>query len=144
MNFLWIGTPDDCNTRDFVQTNWFESMRMWTEIQRDIHAFNTTFKGRSDKPKIHNFAVVPICSFQRRHIRIDTDALYNILCKTKTMQQKPGNRKLKDGISNQANIDTDDFRMDPIASWNLYFDVENFLKLGRNKREFYVKFVRTA
>lgn len=133
----WVGAPDDCNIRDFVQNNWFESLRMWTEIQRDIHLFNIAYKDRRDKPKIRNFAVVPICSFQRRHIRIDTDALYNILCKVKAIPKKTGNRKLKDGTSNFVNIGSNEFRKNPIASWNLFFDVDKMLKLAHNKREFH-------
>lgn len=132
----WIGAPDDCNIRDFVKDHWFESLRMWTEMQRDIHMFHIAYADRRDKPKIHNFAVVPICSFQRRHIRIDTDALYNILCNVKKIPQKIGNRKMKDGTVDSVNISPDEFRKNPIASWNLFFDVERMLNFVHYTREF--------
>lgn len=132
----WMGAPDDCNINDFVEEKWFESMQMWTEIQRDIHMFNILYKGRRDKPKIKNFAVVPMCSFQRRHIRIDTEALYSILCKLNIIPRKYGLRICKDGSPNLRNITSKEFNHNAINSWNLFFDVEHMEKIASNKNEF--------
>lgn len=133
----WMGAPDDCNIKDFVANNWFESMRIWTEIQRDIHLFNIAFRGRRDKPKISNFSIVPMCSFQRRHIRIDTHALYTILCKVGIVSKKIGKRKLKDGTIEEVNISQSEFSANPIRTWNLYFDMQKILEFVHNKKQFH-------
>lgn len=132
-----MGAPDDCNIKEFVANNWFESIRMWTEIQRAIQMFHITFSIRRDKPKIRNFAVVPMCSFQRRHIRIDTATLYKILAKVKLLPKKCGAKKAKDGHVNWINITANEFLRNPIDSWNLFFDVEKMLRLSHNKRNFH-------
>lgn len=134
----WMGAPDDCNIESFVKDNWFESIRMWTEIQRDIHNFHLTYSNRRDKPKrIQNFAVVPMCSFQRRHIKIDTAALYNILAKLKLVPKKCGKLIDKKGNPKLINITQNEFGRDPIGSWNLFFDVEKIRKLKHNQQNFH-------
>ncbi|XP_031618637.1 uncharacterized protein LOC116337846 [Contarinia nasturtii] len=132
----WLGAPDDCNIRDFVKEDWFKSIRMWSEIQRDIRNFHFAYEDRRDKPQIKNFVVVPMCTFQRRHIRIDTDALYVILSNAKLVPRKCGKRTRKDGTTNFKNITSNEFRTNKILSWNLFFDVEKILKLVHNKKEF--------
>lgn len=137
----WMGAPDDCNIKEFVENNWFASIRMWTEIQRDIHMFNIAYNGHPKKPKIRNFAVVPICSFQRRHIRIDTRALYDILAKVNLLPKKCSAKKAKNGKVNQINITMEEFSRNRIGSWNLFFDVDQILKLSHIKRDFHCQIV---
>lgn len=142
----WIGAPDDCDIKTFVESDetWFESMRMWTEIQRDINMFHLAYKDRHDKPRIQNFVVVPMCSFQRRHIRIDTDTLYEILAKVKEdgkdkeclLPKKCGMTR-KDGTVKWRLFTKTDFYKNEIGGWSLFFDMEKMLKLRNNKNDFH-------
>lgn len=132
----FVGAPDDCNIKDFVENNWFESLRMWIEIQRDIRFFHIAFADRRDKPRLKNFACIPMCSFQRRHIRIDTSALFTILSKVNLLPQKCGARKKKDGDINWVNIKQKEFLQNHMGSWNICFDLEKINGLVHNKREF--------
>lgn len=140
----WMGAPDDCDIKSFAENDetWFESMRMWTEIQRDINSFHMAFKDRHDKPQIKNFVVVPMCSFQRRHIRIDTDTLYEILAKVKddnknSLLPKKFGVTFKNGTTNIRNLTKTEFYKNEIGSWSMYFDMEKMLKLRKNKNDFH-------
>lgn len=131
-----IGAPFDCNIKQFTKDNWFASMYMWIAIQRYIALYNQTYRDRRDKPQIKNFVVVPMCSFQRRHILIDTNALYHIVCKSNQVPKKLGNIVAKDGTRNWINVDSTEFGKNKIGSWNLFFDVDKILKLVHKKKEF--------
>lgn len=131
-----MGAPDDCNIKDFVENNWFASIRMWLNIQRQIHVFHMNYYQRRDKPKIRNFAVIPMCSFQRRHIRIDTQALYKIICHAKKVPQVHGARVNKDGTPTWKNTSEAEFFKDKLLSWNLFFDVEKMARLVHFKQAF--------
>lgn len=153
-----VGAPfvpgDEFNIRAFTAYNWFQSLRMWLNIQRDIHRFHLAFAGlnlqwnRFSKlplefprpefprpPEISNFVAIPMCTFQRRHIRIDTDVLYNILGGIKETPRKIGKR-IKKGIEQMRNITFDEFRSNITGSWNLYFDMDKINELVKNKKRF--------
>lgn len=133
-----MGAPNDCNIRDFVKNNWFASMRMWIEIQRDIHRFHITYKGRPDKPNgIKSFVVVPMCTFQRRHIRIDTDVLYRILCSTDLVPKRLHGRQKKNATEpRMCNISFDQFTQlnSGLDSWNLFFDMDKINQYVHGKK----------
>lgn len=137
----FMGAPYDCNIKQYVKDNWFESMYMWTGIQREIASFNRTYHDRRDKPKIKNFVVVPMCSFQRRHICIDTDALYNIVCSGKQVPKKLSKKIAKDGTCNWINVLKTEFTSNIKGSWNLFFDVDKINKLAQNKKDFIFQIV---
>jgi hypothetical protein len=126
-------------------------MRMFTEIQRDIRMFHLSYRGRRDTPKIKNFTVVPICTFQRRHIYIDTEALYQILASIKLVPKKCGKQKSKKGKIKMINITRDEFtcaqkkgkpkdlekkRDIVMKSWSLYFDMNKIGKWVNFKKDF--------
>lgn len=151
------GAPDDCNIRDLVQSqeNWFKSLRMWLNIQRAVQHYHLSFAGVynswnlfkkhplyvqrptfdgttviPEPPKIANFAVIPICSFQRKHIQIDTDVLYRVLCEAKEVPLKQGIRK------ERINITPDEFRSNVKGSWGLFFDIDKIVKMVKAKKAF--------
>ncbi|XP_031636640.1 uncharacterized protein LOC116349379 [Contarinia nasturtii] len=132
----WLGAPEDCNIKEYVSENWFHSIRMWIHIQREIQWYHNEYKCRRDAPQIKNFVVVPMCSFQRRHIRIDTDALYTILASVKLVPLKCGLKKRKDKTTNSINITSNEFRRNKILSWNLFFNVEKVQQLVHFKKYF--------
>lgn len=144
-----IGAPADCNIVDFLNTNWFKSLYMWMQIQRDIQHFQHAFAHvrnswslyrkfpryvqrptTPEPPEIHNFVAIPTCSFQRRHIRIDTDVLYRLLCETKLVPKKDGIRKDK------VNIKSPEFSRDQYGNWNRVFDLSQIYKMVHGKKTF--------
>lgn len=152
------GAPGDCNIRNFVSDNWFKSLRMWLEIQRHVQNFNLAYANIRNSwylfrkyplyvtkptvlepPHINNFVVIPMCSFQRRHIRIDTDVLYQLLCAAKNKTEKRTEPLLPRKIGkngNWINITAAEFRRNPTGSWGLFFDTEKIVSMVRGKKEF--------
>ncbi|XP_055323050.1 uncharacterized protein LOC129578450 isoform X1 [Sitodiplosis mosellana] len=155
----WIGAPyrpDDphpFNIREFVELNWFQALRMFINIQRYIHNFHLSFANLRqswnlfrkyplyvqqpefpEPPEITTFTVIPKCTFQRRHVKIDTDALYNILCGVKAMKRTKGTRVLRNGEFQQRYISQTEFKR--ISSWRSYFNMDEIIKLVKNKKEF--------
>lgn len=146
--------PYDCNIRDFVQEHWFRSLRLWLDIQFDIDRFHEMYAERYDAwnvyhkhrknrrnlvqppvpepPKIRNFAAIPMCTFQRRHIRVDTDVLYRLACETKAIPQKIGLRKKNPW----RNITVKEFFANQRGSWGLYFDLEKIDAMVKGKKQF--------
>lgn len=149
------GAPYDCNIRDFVADNWFQSLRMWLLIQRAVQYFHLTYANVynswnlfrkhplyvqrptydgatiiPEPPEIRNFTAIPKCSFQRRHIRIDTDALYNLLCAAKQVPKKLGS------IKKWINIKDFEFRRNPTGGWALFFDMDRIVKMANGKKTF--------
>ncbi|XP_055295689.1 uncharacterized protein LOC129565154 [Sitodiplosis mosellana] len=155
----WIGAPhrpDDphpFNIREFVELNWFQALRMFMNIQRDIHNFHLSFANLRqswnlfrkyplyvqqpefpEPPEITTFTVIPKCTFQRRHVKIDTDALHNILCGIKAMQRTKGTRVLRNGEYQQRWISQTEFK--ERGGWRLFFNMDEIIKLVKNKKEF--------
>lgn len=146
---IQIGAPADCNIVDFIDTNWFKSLYMWLQIQRDIQNFQHAFAHirnswnlyrkfplyvqrptAPEPPEIHNFAAIPMCSFQRRNIRIDSDVLYRLLCETDLVPKKDGKRKDK------INIKYPEFSKDMYGNWNRVFDLDKITKMVHGKKTF--------
>lgn len=143
------GAPHDCNIRDFVENDWFKSLCMWLQIQRAVQHFHLAYENYYNSwnlfkkyplyvqrpniphpPKIHNFTAIPVCSFQRKHIRIDTNVLYNVLCATNQVPQKLGRRRP------WINIKENEFRRNLTGSWGLFFDIEKITKMVKGKKAF--------
>lgn len=156
----YVGAPfephDEFNIRAFTEQHWLQSLRMWLNIQRDIDRFHMAFRDLNaqwqhfrknplihpepqfpEPPKINNFAAVPMCSFQRRHIQIDTEALHHIIsgCKIVPKKISVSKRKPKDGQEhNWINLEESEFRKNKLGAWNLYFDMDKILQYVKNKK----------
>lgn len=145
-----FGAPDDCHIRRFVENNWFQSLRMWLNIQRDIEHFNKVYANlRNDwnlfrkypqfvtrpllpaPPEIHNFSAIPICSSQRRHIKIDTASLRSLLCEIDLVPKKPGQRK-----NTFINVTQNEFLSDKPGNWFLFFDRDKITRMVNGKKVF--------
>lgn len=156
----YVGAPfephDEFNIRAFTGQHWLQSLRMWLNIQRDIDRFHMAFRDLNaqwqrfrknplihpepqfpEPPKIDNFAAVPMCSFQRRHIQIDTEALHHITsgCKIVPKKISVSNRKPKDGQEhNWINLKESEFRKNKLGAWTLYFDMDKIMQYVKNKK----------
>lgn len=145
------GAPNDCNIIKYVDEQWFQSIWMWLKIQRYIHQFQHTYRNVNNSwnlfarfpefvqrpeaerpPKCKNFTIIPMCKFQRRHIRIDTDQLYKLVCKLQIVPKKFGQRKNMAPV----NITQNEFLHDKSGSWNLFFDREKIDKMVHSNRRF--------
>lgn len=145
-----IGAPDDCDIHQFVNRNWFQSLPMWMTMQRDIHYFQMHYADRRqswyffrrapknvtkpllpEPPTITNFAAIPLCSFQRRHIYIDTTVLHLILSGTKLVPQKKSPKTGK-----PINFAQNDFLGDKPGAWSLCFDMDKINSLVKHKKQF--------
>lgn len=151
-----FGAPDDCNVRDFVANNWFQSLRFWINIQREVEHYNNVYANvRRDwnlfrkhpqyvtrpylpePPEIHNFSAIPICSNQRRHIRIDTEVLYSLLAEIGHVPKKVGKTKAKPLVMIKPN----EFRANEVGGWGLFFDTSKISAMVKGKKQFNLQIV---
>lgn len=140
-----IGVPPEQIFKDFVRENWFRSIPIFINIQRQITAFHQQHADLNEKwrkhrqnptkyakpnikqpPKIKNFITIPVHCFKMKHIRIDTHLYYQIA-------RKFGVLKLEKGKRGLINISKDQFDRDPDRYWDLIFDMQKIKKIGRKK-----------
>lgn len=81
------GGPADDDVSKFTRDNWFKSLPLWLNLQQSIDMYHDWQQQQQQNglrtPKLKNLSVIPICSHMRKHIRIDADVLYRMLCETK-------------------------------------------------------------
>lgn len=84
------GPPDDDIARD-TENDWFASLPMWLQMQREIDDFHIWAEINTiEIPKIKNLKVIPIASHLRKYIQIDADALYRIMAELKILPKIEG------------------------------------------------------
>lgn len=168
-----IGVQDPFNFEQFVADHWFKSLHVWLTIQRLIESFHDQYGGlrqswvyhrmapqnvtrppRPEPPNITQFVAIPMCSFQRRHIKIDTTTLYNILCEIEEVPLKLG-AEVKETVTRKRarkkeihycryngtkfrliNTKQNEFLANKSASWALYFDMDIINRLVKFKKPF--------
>lgn len=144
--------PQDCNIINYVNDeHWFRSLWMWLTIQRYVQIFQRSFanvknswnlfkrfpkyvqKPEAPKPpKSKNFVVIPMCTFQRKHIRIDTSQLYQLVCETKIVPKKIGKGKKQEDI----NITQNEFLRNNSGSWDLFFNRAKIERMVHGRKVF--------
>lgn len=149
-----MGAPADMDIKYFTKDHWFKSLWMWINIQRDIDRFHHAIDDlrcswnyyreapqyfprprRPQPPRIKNFAAIPVCTFQRKHIKICTTVLYEILCKIAKIPKKCG-MTTKKGTVNEINITRTEFNSNQTGSWDLFFDMNKINSLASNHQTF--------
>lgn len=141
-NLRNLGGPANDDMTTFVKDNWFESLYLFTRIQREIEQFlndkadlviqwNEYMKDRMmpqpsvlrppSNYKVRNFTVVPIHDFKLKHIPIDTKLLLYIT---------------NNFIEKGPKIKQNDFYRERDFYWSHYFDMEKIKKLVKGKFEF--------
>lgn len=97
------GPVGDMN--EFVRNDWFRSLFMWLNIQRQIEDFheNLALFDRHNRhqrnssapkpPKVRNFTVIPLSGFQLKHIRIDNSELLQISKKLHAFKEVDGSNR---------------------------------------------------
>lgn len=122
-----IGGEDARDMRKFVNVDWFKSLQMWVKMQRQIEEFHVTHPRTTTPtpPKIRNFAAIPLCNFQLKHIKIDNTELTEIC----TRKSQMGTFKNVDD-NNNDNGNANDNRDD---CWNSVFDMEKIRRIEGNK-----------
>lgn len=134
----FIGAPTDRTLRDYIEHDWFQSIPMWTEMQRAFEEDNIRRRlagERKGKKNKSNFTVVPLSSFQRKFIQVDTREVYNIL---NNAGKLPRNyEKSKRG----AQMSVKEFYEHEDEQWSRLFNMDTIWKLARNKHQFRFHFL---
>lgn len=150
----YMGAPANMDIKYFTKDHWFQSLWMWINIQRDISRFHQEFEDlvcswkyhreapddfpeptRPQPPCIKNFAAIPVCTFQRKHIQICSTVLYEILCGIGKIPKKCG-MTTKKGKVNQINITREEFNSNQLGSWGLFFDMDKINSLANKHQTF--------
>lgn len=143
--------PHDCNIVKYVDEHWFQSLWMWLKIQRYVQEFQRTYANVNNSwnlfkrfpqnvqrpaapkpPNSQNFTIIPMCTFQRKHIRIDTDQLYRIVCQTGDVPKKFGRTKAKEFV----NVSNAEFLRNKDGSWDLFFEREKIDRMVHGRKVF--------
>ena len=74
----------------FVKRDFFQNIHTYMKIQRSIEEFNE--KQKENIAKVRNFAVVPLFSYRRQHVRIDKAMFYKMMCYCKTITKVKGKK----------------------------------------------------
>lgn len=135
-----VGGDAALNMRTFLDVNWFKSLKMWIQIQRQIEAFHVNHPRTEDPttPKIRNFSAIPLCNFQLKHIKIDHTELTEI-CTRKSQMGTFKNVDDNNNDNQNANNNRDD-------CWGSVFDMDKIRRIeGKednvNRKKFHYQFV---
>lgn len=131
----------DITQRDFfgklLAFNWFKTVFIFVAIQMEVydhqkHVENARKENPGLKIKMYrNFMVVPLCSQERRHIKIDNDVFHCILKELKIDPKRRGKKK------NQVQIPIEDFIKNKKKHWFTYFDEKKFKQMEKEEKKFY-------
>lgn len=118
------GGPLNNDIGTFTENEWFKSIKMWLRFQSEISAIQKwAQQSNIEIPKIKNLSVIPICSFQRKYVDMDTDVLYRMLAKNKKLPKKTGEEVGAGYVCRHK----DQF-------WREYFNFPKINRILRNKR----------
>ena len=147
---------NEFNIRQFTKDNWFRSIRMWMNIQIDIHNFHSEYADLNQQwyrfkkdplnhpepqpPKLSNFTVIPMCTFKRRNFRIDTDALWHVLNKIDLLPTVKGLLTVK-GVQKWRKMTKNEFYANIPTYWGIYFDLNKINNLVKYKKQFHYQIV---
>lgn len=129
---------------DYVEERWFESLWFFIWIQREIEQFlaqthdethawlqyNKTPRtspkpNRPMPPKVKNFAAIPICDFQLKHIKLDTRELIQLVAKL---------RKHKGGLSTE---ERKYYSSHKDELWSIFFNMEEINRISQPNQKFH-------
>lgn len=147
-----IGWVRTIPMRLYIKKHWLESLRLFGKIQQAIDEFKSgdvaewhelnRNRRRNDPartkkpPNIENFALVPLCDYHLKHIRIDIRDCYNLMSKLKLLP------KVKNPDTNRWNqVSQTHYRKHPAELWGLLFDMEKIDAAVGPKNKFHAQIV---
>ena len=99
---------------------------MWLNMQAEIDAFHLWAQANNITiSKIKNLVVIPIRSFMRTNIKIDTDVLYRFMAETKILP-----------VENNVRAKVDDVYRQQEHYWNEFFDFKKINCILKRRKQF--------
>lgn len=126
-------TDNPCGLFDALQTDWFKLIPIFFRLQRyafaNMNEGEKKEKGAKNKKKKkknreRGFEVVPQTSFQRRHILIDTNALFALHARLDIVPMRTKKKKMK----------REDFTTKPHKIWPTVIDYTQLKTLGGSSK----------
>lgn len=122
-----------------LESNWFKSVYIFVAIQKYINghqqkvcAQRKVCAEKKQKTKlVRNFTVVPLCSQQRCHIKIDHDVFH---CLLKDLNLDPKRSGKKRGSKAQQNLVQ--FIKKASENWFKFFDQKQFKRMAKRHKTF--------
>ena len=114
-----IGGPVDDDVGRDTRDNWFESLIMWTYMQREISEFHNWVEDsqlNDTVPSVKNLKVIPICTFMRKPVKIDSTVLYGMMCELRIIPRDENGSQVSRNhvIEHHAHFFDQIFNMDHI------------------------------
>lgn len=102
-----IGWPGTMKMKQFLHKQWFESIWLFGQIQREVEQFTQNVTGQWKKfkgwnttvkkpPKVKRFAVIPLCDYHLKHFRLDTRDLFNTMKTNKWLPSEQNERHYRE------------------------------------------------
>lgn len=128
-----IGCPADHDVKKFTSDHWFKSLRMWLLMQSQIDDFHIWAGDNNIKiPIIKNLKVIPVCSFNRQHIKMDTDVLYRMMCDMESQFKIELIPRV-----NGVRASVGDACKDPYIYWYQIFDLPKIDRILKGNKRFH-------
>lgn len=143
-----IGIPHDRPFKNYISDNWFRSLPIFVNIQRQITGYHRRYEDLNNvwreyrkqptrypmptipqPPKVTNFRAVPVHNAHMKNIRIDSHLMYELSCKL-------GAFKLWRGIFSRQpiNISRTEYESDLARYWNYLFDMHKIEYIADRKQ----------
>lgn len=116
-----------------VHFNTFRAVFIFVKIQRAIHHH------QQNEISVRNFTVVPMHSFKRKHIRLDTDAYYRLLQQIKLCPLVPSRSKKK--TKPKVGMDFTRFMREKSKHWFSFFNKPKFKRMEKQQKKFHYQIV---
>jgi hypothetical protein len=134
MNYIReaTGLTYDTNLKRFTTVHWYQSIRMWLWMQDYVAQFKRWANDEHIQiPKINILSVIPLCSYQRKHIEVDTHVLYRMTSNLKLLPKAKSN-PMRWG----STVDEDEFFERRDEMWQHFINFEKIESILKKKRKF--------
>ncbi|XP_031635522.1 uncharacterized protein LOC116348610 isoform X1 [Contarinia nasturtii] len=141
----WSGTV---SMKFFAKYRWFESLWLFGQMQRQIEVYHShaeqwntiheMFRNNPNfqeptinrPPKISSFALIPLCDYHLKNVRLDITDLYNKIVNELDLVPSFLNTRTNRMNKRKVKYYT---QTDRSGLWNMLFDVGKINKLGKSK-----------
>lgn len=156
-----IGFPADTNLKQYVKSNWFQTIWPFIRIQREVEQFLIDYRDqmeqwrvfnkdrksneKPDKPRpptVRNFTVIPLCDSHLKHIKIDISDCYQWTSKCdaipKFTNEKTGKlNKYPKGYYTSKKLSREVKNERAAELFDTLFNMDKIRRNGKHAKEFH-------
>lgn len=139
-----IGFPLNTCIKEYVQSNWFESLWAFIRMEREIEDFliQAAEPNECRPPTVNNFTAIPLCNTHLKHIKIDTKVCYYLTSKFGALP-----KYTNENTGRENNVPLEYYTSKELSSeqkaerkaelFGILFDMEKIGRNGKHAKVFY-------